>query len=254
MKMITIKKIKTLKPRVQLRKCASQAYLVSKGEQFDKEYILGLMDIILSLDIVTDKPYFEKAFSQLCEGNLKRGEDIYYKCLAILGEEVADWDIIDSENKLDNSKRKIMPRYLLLDRIRSPYNIGAIFRSAESFGIKHIYLYECGDVNSPRAIRTSRGAIEAVDYSIITSLDDLKGPFFALELGGKDIKEFSFPAEGTCILGSEESGVSPECLELAKNSLGKVEIPLHGAKGSINVSVAAGIMMYSWDQFPFPLS
>lgn len=254
MKMITLKKIKTLKPRVQLRKCAGQAYLASKGEIFESEYILGLKDIALSLDFVSDKEYFEKAFLELAAGNLKRGEDIYYKSLAILGEEVADWDIIDSDNKLDNSIRKVMPRYLLLDRIRSPYNIGAIFRSAESFGIKHIYLYECGDVNSPRAIRTSRGAIDVVEHSIINSLDEVKGPFFALELGGKDIKEFSFPAEGTCILGSEESGVSPECLELAKSSLGKVEIPLHGAKGSINVSVAAGILMYSWDQFPFPLS
>ncbi len=40
MKMITLKKIKTLKPRVQLRKCAGQAYLASKGETFESEYIL----------------------------------------------------------------------------------------------------------------------------------------------------------------------------------------------------------------------
>ena len=245
--MITLKKIKTLKPRVQLRKCAAQAFLASKGEKLDEEYILGLKNIVLSLDIVSDKAYFEKAFSELSAGNLKRGEDIYYKCLAILGEEVADWDIIDSDNKLDNTIRIVKPHYLLLDRIRSPYNIGAIFRSAESFGIKHIYLYECGDITSPRAIRTSRGAIEAVEYSIIDSLDEVKGPFFALELGGTPIQDFSFPLEGTCILGSEESGVSPECLKLASSSLGKVEIPLHGAKGSINVSVAAGILMYSWN-------
>lgn len=245
--MITLKKIKTLKPRVQLRKCASQAFLASKGEKFEEEYILGLKDIVISLELVSDKAYFEKAFSDLLAGNLKRGEDIYYKCLSILGEEVADWDIIDSDNKLDNSIRIVKPHYLLLDRIRSPYNIGAIFRSAESFGIKHIYLYECGDITSPRAIRTSRGAIEVVEYSIINSLAEVKGPFFALELGGTPIQEFSFPTEGTCILGSEESGVSPECLKLANDSLGKVEIPLHGAKGSINVSVAAGILMYSWD-------
>ena len=245
--MITLKKIKTLKPRVQLRKCASQAFLASKGEVFEDGYILGLKDILLSLDLVQEREYFEKAFLELENGNLKRGEDIYYKCLAILGEEVADWDIIDSDNKLDNSIRIVKPHYLLLDRIRSPYNIGAIFRSAESFGIKHIYLYECGDITSPRAIRTSRGAIEVVEYSIINSLDEVKGPFFALELGGAPIQEFSFPTEGTCILGSEESGVSPECLKLANSSLGKVEIPLHGAKGSINVSVAAGILMYSWN-------
>ena len=252
--MITLKKISTLKPRVQVRKCGGAMHLAFLGTVYDNEYIQGLLDILLHSELVSDddKEYFRRAFASFSEGSLLSGEDIYYRCLKILGEESADWDAVDEELKLDSAKREVRPVRLLLDRVRSPYNIGSIFRSAESFGVEHIYLYECGDVSSPRAARTSRGAVDVIPYTIIDSLSEVPGPFFALETGGVLIKDFAFPREGTCIIGSEESGVSPECLALAENS--KVTIPLYGAKGSINVSVATGILLYEWSQEPFPLS
>lgn len=252
--MITLKKISTLKPRVQVRKCGGAMHLASMGTLYDREYIQGLLEILLSSELVgeEDRAYFTRAFASFSSGSLLAGEDIYYRCLRILGEESADWDAVDEEMKLDGAKREVRPVRLLLDRVRSPYNIGAIFRSAESFGVEHIYLYECGDVSSPRAVRTSRGAVDVIPHTVINSLSEVPGPFFALETGGVPIGEFSFPGEGTCIIGSEESGVSPECLELASG--GKVTIPLYGAKGSINVSVAAGILLYEWSQEPFPLS
>ena len=77
---------------------------------------------------------------------------------------------------------------------------------------------------------------------------DAPGGVFALELGGRDIGTFPFPAAGTVLVGSEELGLSPEALRLAEASLGRVSIPLAGAKRSLNVSVAFGILMHRWHE------
>jgi TrmH family RNA methyltransferase len=69
---------------------------------------------------------------------------------------------------------------------------------------------------------------------------------FSLELGGTDLDSFDFPQKGACVIGSEEFGVSPALLSYCDRSLGRVSIPLSGTKGSLNVSVATGIMLYRW--------
>ena len=69
---------------------------------------------------------------------------------------------------------------------------------------------------------------------------------FALETGGCDIRDFRFPERGICIVGSEETGLTAEARQRAESSLGIVTIPQHGAKGSINVASAVGIMLYKW--------
>ena len=215
---ITLKKIRTLKERVQIRKCGSLMYEEARFHAFDDKYIEGLKDIVNESPLITQKD--------------------------ILGEEMADWDFVDDEGSLDPSKRVVRKHTLFLDRIRSPYNIGAVFRSAESFQVDHVYLRNCGDVTSPRAVRTSRGAVNTVPYTVVDDLDVLKRrPVFALETGGEMLSSFSFPPDAICVLGSEEDGVSPEVLELCQS---KVSIEQFGAKGSINVSVAAGIMLYQW--------
>ena len=72
------------------------------------------------------------------------------------------------------------------------------------------------------------------------------GPVFALETGGIPLNQFAFPRRGLLIAGSEELGVSPQALAAADASLGRVSIPCYGVKGSLNVSVAFGIVMQAW--------
>jgi TrmH family RNA methyltransferase len=71
-------------------------------------------------------------------------------------------------------------------------------------------------------------------------------PVFALETGGIPLTEFPFPERGLLIAGSEELGVSPQALAAADASLGRVSIPVYGAKASLNVSVAFGIALENW--------
>ena len=84
----------------------------------------------------------------------------------------------------------------------------------------------------------------------VAPLETLEGSpgIFILELGGTPLADFDFPREGTVILGSEELGVSPRAAALAKEGAGRVSIPLLGSKGSLNVSVAFGILIQAWSQ------
>ena len=164
-----------------------------------------------------------------------------------VGKQTADWDFVDGAGKLAAEKRTVLSGVrVYLEDIRSPYNVGSIFRAAESFGVERLYLSPlCASPDHPRAARSSMGCSQLVPWERLR-LEDDRGPFFALETGGASLDEFPFPENGMLIVGSEELGVSPKALALAEASLGRVSIPTVGAKGSLNVSVAFGIAMREW--------
>lgn len=199
--------------------------------------------------------------------------------LAIIGTFPAEWDLIIAPHKnnegkivtpedLENSfndengghdtisqssietqtvKRNFYPGIsVYAEDIRSPFNLGSIFRTAEGLGAEKVYLSPfCCDPEHPRAVRSGMGCIETLGYERKT-LDELSAdkPIFVLETGGTPIDEFKFPKEGICILGSEELGASPEAIK--KATYGCVTIPMIGLKASLNVGVAFGILMQKW--------
>ncbi|GHV17543.1 hypothetical protein FACS189493_5330 [Spirochaetia bacterium] len=170
------------------------------------------------------------------------------------GQQTADWDFIDHEGRLDPEKRRSFPGMrVYLEDIRSPYNVGAMFRTAESFGVEKMFLSPlCADPLHPRAERTAMGCVSLLPWERMAQdparfpTEALEGPFFALETGGTPLSAFKFPQRAVMIAGSEELGTSPEALALADGSLGRVTIPTYGAKGSLNVSVAFGIVLHAW--------
>lgn len=243
--MITAKKIRTLKPRVQLRK-AADVFHEAKAQGYGEDYLQEVLSIALSSELLSDgerarlRGFYDK-------GDALSYEDIYYCLLNALGESPADWDRVDSSGNIDWESRTVLRHSLFLDHIRSPYNVGSVFRSAEAFGVERIYL--APGTASPlhqRAVRTSRGAVEGIAWEERELSDLPPVPVFALETGGTPLSEFAFPEEGICILGSEETGVSKEGRELASSSLGIVSIPQLGAKGSVNVSAACAVLLYQW--------
>jgi len=178
------------------------------------------------------------------------------------GREQADWDFNecfdrrDSAGMLNPKERQIFTgMHIYLEDIRSPFNIGAMFRTAESFGVEKIILSPfCADPHHRRAQRTAMGCIDIVPWErqnlfSAEEIAHLQYPVFALETGGIPLDEFTFPRQGLLIAGSEELGVSPRALAAADASLGRVSIPCYGAKASLNVSVAFGIAVNSWAQF-----
>ena len=178
--------------------------------------------------------------------------------LAELGREPAEWDLLLPEDGgLDRGARRVRDFFVYLEDLRSPYNVGAVFRTAESFGVRAIYLSpDTPRPDHPRAARSSMGATEAIRWRVcpLEEADEDAGtaasaaavPIFALETGGRVLGEVRLPEPGMVVLGSEELGVSPAALSLAEQSAGRVSIPMAGAKASLNVSVAFGILAYAW--------
>lgn len=253
--MITLRKLASLKDGTRRRKfpLLLQGFEtdIKNGKQVNHQYFHDL------LQMVTKDSFYEEALV-LQAGSLMNSfslmdnilfvrecNSLRYKLLSAIGAEPGDWDFEENE-KGSHSVRMVGELSLYLDGVRSPFNMGSIFRSAESFGIKEIFISE--DSTSPehkRALRSSMGCTEIIPWSYC-SIEQLGGPFFALELGGRSIDSFPFPEKGTLIIGSEELGVSPKGLFLADESLGRLTIETGGIKGSINVSVATGIALQKW--------
>jgi len=245
---ITVKKLLTLKERTRLRKISmilhEAAVDLRNGNPVDLEYINEVLPVagFEALDASELSAADTLAF---------RLEDVSQALLSKLGAEPSDWDFTNSEGALDSSVRIVQDKVLVLDRIRSPYNVGAIFRSAEAFGISRIILVEgTASPEHVRALRTSRGTTTVVPWTFMPESEVVSflhgydpACVIALELGGTSINEFAFPSRGVAVLGSEEFGISPEVLSCCGS---RVTIPMGGSKGSLNVSVAAGILLQRW--------
>ena len=246
--MLTEQKLLSLKEKTRYRKISmilsQNAHDIKAGKSVDWDY----------LDMVIAMAGFEAIPRSVVETDSRKAmlilQDYAGILLARLGSEPSDWDITDSIGNLDVSKRVIQNKVLILDRLRSPYNVGAVFRSADSFGIKKIILIEeTASPDHPHARRTSRGCTDTVEWEYMSEeeavsfLTSCNMPVLALELGGEDINTYKFPPCGVAVLGNEEFGISPALLKCCTD---RITIPTAGTKGSLNVSVAAGILLQRW--------
>jgi len=187
--------------------------------------------------------------------------NVKHLLLAATGRDQSDWDFTAFDGKLDPAGRQVFKGMsVYMEDIRSPFNVGAMFRSAEIFGVEKIFLSQfCADPGHRRAERTAMGCVDIVpwerrDFFIGEENPSPPCPVFALEKGGIPIDKFPFPRQGLLIAGSEELGVSPRALAAADASLGRVSIPVYGAKASLNVSVAFGIALQAWAQINSSIS
>lgn len=194
-------------------------------------------------DLIHAEPFDELRLCNVARNHL----------LAIIGTFPAEWDLVIAPHAAPTDKNGVVRQRsfypgvaVYAEDIRSPFNLGSIFRSAEAMGAEKVYISPfCTDPEQPRAIRSGMGCIETMGYTRC-SLEELPSdvPVFALETGGTDLNEFVFPKQGICIIGSEELGVSPQALDRA--TYGRVTIPMKGLKASLNVGVAFGILMQKW--------
>lgn len=189
-------------------------------------------------DLCAAKPFDERRACNCARNHL----------LAIIGTFPAEWDLVIAPHSFAaRSQRKYFSGlYVYAEDIRSPFNLGSIFRTAEAMGAEKIFISpNCTDPNHPRALRSGMGCIETLGFTRC-GLDELPDgmPIFALETGGAPLNEFIFPRQGIVIVGSEELGISPQAL--AKATYGTVTIPMTGLKASLNVGVAFGILMQAW--------
>ncbi len=139
---------------------------------------------------------------------------------------------------------------LLAHNIRSLWNVGSFFRTADAFGVEKIYLSGYTALPPRREIsKTAIGAEEWIEWEhaedpvqIIKKLQDEGWKVVGLEIteGAVSINEYTAPEKVCLLVGHEVSGVPDELLSLCDDV---VYIPMHGKKESLNVSVATGIAL-----------
>jgi len=140
---------------------------------------------------------------------------------------------------------------VVLDNIRSLYNVGSIFRTSDALGVSKIWLGGItGTPEQPGVKKVALGAEESVPWEHIKQpwrvIEKLKRQGFkvvALELtkGSQDVKMFKPKFPLVLIVGNEVNGVSSALLQRCDAI---VHIPMKGVKESLNVSVAFGIATY----------
>lgn len=147
---------------------------------------------------------------------------------------------------------------ILLHNIRSAHNVGSIFRTADGAGVARVYCsgytprpFDRFGRRVPEIVKTSLGASEMVSWEDwgedpIPHLEKLHEAGIGIVAVEQDpramsLYDFTPPSDVLYILGNEIEGVSAE-LRAVSDTI--VEIPMHGTKESLNVSVAAGIILF----------
>lgn len=139
---------------------------------------------------------------------------------------------------------------LILDHLEDPHNLGAVIRTAEAAGIKHIIIPKDRSVRiNDTVMKVSAGALDRVEIILVTNIAQSikllqeKGFFiYASCMDGVDYRNVSFSPKRALIIGNEGKGVSPL---VRKNSDEVISIPMKGLVNSLNASVAAGILIFN---------
>lgn len=134
---------------------------------------------------------------------------------------------------------------LLLDRLQDPGNLGTIVRTANAAGYTDIYLVNCTDAFSPKAVRASMGGLfyvsihEGTYDEVFSALAGI--PLICADMDGEDVFTFRSPDKFCLCIGNEGNGVSAFVKDRATHT---VKIPMRETCESLNAAVSAAVAMY----------
>ena len=161
---------------------------------------------------------------------------------------ITDVDILDADLPASSAAGETMPLTVVVDSVRSAFNLGGIFRTAECFGVRELVL--CGYTplpDQPQVAKAALGTENLVSWryaedirAVIAELKASGTPCFALETvaGAPYIAAFAWPFPCALVLGNERFGLDAEVVAACD---GAVRIPLFGRKNSLNVVTAFAV-------------
>ncbi len=158
-------------------------------------------------------------------------------------------------------KAEKLPLVVVLDNVRSQHNVGAVFRTADAFRLKEVVL--CGICCCPpnqEIHKTALGAEDTVSWryykntlDAVHALQEEGYTVYAVEQAHQsrtlEMVASDLPDKVAIVLGHEVFGVQQEVVDASD---GCIEIPQYGTKHSLNVSVTAGIVIYTLAQCLLP--
>ncbi|MBQ5471984.1 MAG: 23S rRNA (guanosine(2251)-2'-O)-methyltransferase RlmB [Treponema sp.] len=175
--------------------------------------------------------------------------------LSLSGEQAKTQNLVEfnewinaSQSKDENERQTVV----VLDSVTDPHNVGAIIRSCDQFGASLVVIPDhrgARDISNNEVIaRSSAGSSAWVPVAVVTNLvravQDLKNIGFwvyGADAGGSSLQQTKFAPKSVIVMGSEGTGIA-RLLEEQCDSI--VSIPTCGKIDSLNVSVAAGVLLY----------
>ncbi|MCQ6273457.1 RNA methyltransferase [Bacillus sp. V3B] len=139
-----------------------------------------------------------------------------------------------------------LEKLLLLDRVQDPGNLGTMIRTADAAGINAIILGEgCADPYNPKVVRATQGSLfhlPLMKANLTEFIKKLDIPVYGTALeGGVPFEQVEKSETFALLVGNEGQGVSKDLLEVTTKNL---YIPIYGKSESLNVAIAAGILLY----------
>jgi TrmH family RNA methyltransferase len=139
-----------------------------------------------------------------------------------------------------------LEKILLLDRIQDPGNLGTMIRTADAAGIDAVILGEgCADPYNPKVVRATQGSLfhlPLMKVNLAEFIEKLDMPVYGTALeGGLPFEQVEKAESFALLMGNEGQGVSKNLLEITTKNL---YIPIYGKSESLNVAIAAGILLY----------
>lgn len=228
----------------------------SQDGNFDKQLLEHLIDRIASLeksdDLILQKlaKYKDHLKSDM---TLRHFATIAVPFERYLKKAIQDDDFMVSSQDRDHLVMKRVPLHFVIDNMRSAFNVGSIFRTADTLGAQKLWL--TGYTPTPHQIQVERAALGStliLDWetcSFKNAIDHLKAQkikVVALETSSKALDiAFPFAEEEPVafVIGNERFGLDADQLKLCDEIR---RIPTFGIKNSLNAATAAAIAGYEW--------
>ncbi len=243
-----IKYISKLQTSAKLRR--EDRRFISEGLRVSLEALRGGVEIESVL--VTDEVL--KKHSQELEPLLICGAEVFLipqKIMQYISDTKTPQGVICVLKALDNNIvfDTINNKYIFLENIQDPSNLGTILRTADALGISGVIMTDnCCDIYSPKVCRGAMGALFRVPFmfvqnapEFIRNFAEYGSTYAAVVRDAENLGECSF--DGNCLIavGNEGNGLTDETISACQR---RITIPMSGNAESLNAAIASGILMW----------
>lgn len=244
----TVKHIAKLLTKSKYRK--EQGLFVVEGIRLCTDAVRSgaEIDTFICTDEAMQK--YPEAVAEL-QDNARCSYKVSSNIFSILSDTKTPQGVICVVKALDNKLQfdTINSKYVLLQNMQDPSNLGAVLRSADALGFCGVVLTkDCCDIYSPKVCRASMGAVFRVPFMICENECDFVKEFnkfgksyAAVVRNGTSITEFNYTETSLICIGNEGNGLTDDLVNACTYP---VTIPMKGNAESLNAAAAAGIIMW----------
>ncbi|NCA20810.1 MAG: RNA methyltransferase [Crocinitomicaceae bacterium] len=243
MENISIQKIKWIKSLQLKKNRENENVFVVEGKKIVLELIANFPDLI---QLIVGKSDLVQQLDNVNQTTMYFAKAVELERMTALNSAPTVLAVV---KKFEMKTLNFSKRILILDDIQDPGNLGTIIRTADWFGIDQIVCSEnTVDLYNIKTLQATMGSFMRVNVhykNLPNFISEIKQPIYGSLMKGTNINEIDSNSIKVLILGNEGKGISQEVINLITNP---ITINGFGGAESLNVGVAAGILMHHWSK------